>query len=163
MLMRSKVIWGQVGRKGWKWKICYLGVLWKVEVRLEPNLVYGYRMGTFICWWGQAEFLELFLCELLWYWSSLKVTATLPGGSRKLLAVFFLYVAHYVLLITMQNRNWFVIYFVKKTEVHVLHSVDSPQEVLGLGETNWLSIGDLKGYRSYFYLTSIASFLHHVS
>ena len=36
-----------------------------------------------LTWWmGGAEsylfFFELFLCELLWYWSSLPVTATLP-------------------------------------------------------------------------------------
>ena len=31
---------------GWK---CESGLNWKVEVRLEPNLVYWYNMGTFIC------------------------------------------------------------------------------------------------------------------
>ena len=31
---------------GWK---CENGLIWKVEVWLEPNLVYGYNMGPFVC------------------------------------------------------------------------------------------------------------------
>ena len=31
---------------GWK---CENGLIWKVEVRFEPNLVYWYNMWTFIC------------------------------------------------------------------------------------------------------------------
>ena len=31
---------------GWK---CENGLIWKVEVRFEPNLVYWYNMETFIC------------------------------------------------------------------------------------------------------------------
>ena len=57
-ILRSKVIWGQVGRKVKNEKFVVLGLLWKVEVRLEPNLVYGYKMGTFICWWGQGHILR---------------------------------------------------------------------------------------------------------
>ena len=106
MLMRSRSNTEVKGhlrsswKKSWKLEMCYLGLLWKVEVRLEPNLVHGYNMATFICWWGQRSsevkleeqfkmcqltdlFFELFLCELLWYCSSLQVTATLQGGSRK--------------------------------------------------------------------------------
>ena len=33
-------------KKGWK---CENGLIWKVEVRFEPNLVYWYNMKTFIC------------------------------------------------------------------------------------------------------------------
>ena len=29
---------------------------------------------------SRTALFELFLCELLWYWSFLQVTATLPGG-----------------------------------------------------------------------------------
>ena len=29
-------------------------LIWKVDVWLEPNMVYGYQMETFICWWGHA-------------------------------------------------------------------------------------------------------------
>ena len=35
---------------GWK---CESDLIWKVEVRLEPNLVYWYNMGTFLCSCGQ--------------------------------------------------------------------------------------------------------------
>ena len=34
------------------WK-CENGLIWKVEARFQPNLVYWYNMGTFICSCGQ--------------------------------------------------------------------------------------------------------------
>ena len=52
LLMRSEVIWGQVVR-------CESGLIWKVEVRLEPNLVYWYNMGTFIRSWGQRSYTKV--------------------------------------------------------------------------------------------------------
>ena len=64
MLMRSKVTYQGQGssevklEEMLKMKNSYLGLVWKVEVRLEPNLVYGYKMGTFICWWGQGHILR---------------------------------------------------------------------------------------------------------
>ena len=41
---------------GWK---CQFGLIWKGEVRLEPNLVCGYIMGTLICWWGQRSHIKV--------------------------------------------------------------------------------------------------------
>ena len=37
---------------GWKCENC---LIWKVEVCLEPNLVYWYNMGTFVCSCGQRS------------------------------------------------------------------------------------------------------------
>ena len=51
------------------------------------NLLLGGWVGLY-----QTYFFELFLCELLWYWSSLQVIATLPGGSRKFTCCIFLFV-----------------------------------------------------------------------
>ena len=49
-ITRSKVTWGQVVRlKIWN---C---LTWKDKVWLEPNLVYGCTMGTFICSWRQQS------------------------------------------------------------------------------------------------------------
>ena len=36
-------------------------------------------------------FFELFVCKLLWYWSSLQITATLPGGLSKFTCCIFIY------------------------------------------------------------------------
>ena len=41
---------------GWK---CENGLIWKVEVRLEPNLVYWQSMGTFICSCGQRSYTKV--------------------------------------------------------------------------------------------------------
>ena len=41
---------------GWK---CKSGLIWKVEVRLEPNLVYWYNMGTFICSCSQRSYTKV--------------------------------------------------------------------------------------------------------
>ena len=41
---------------GWK---CESGLIWKVEVRLEPNLVYWYNMGTFICSCSQRSYTKV--------------------------------------------------------------------------------------------------------
>ena len=40
------------------WK-CENGLIWKDEVRLEPNLVYWYNMWTFICSWGQRSYTKV--------------------------------------------------------------------------------------------------------
>ena len=56
--------WGQSSHtkvKGHLRSSCTIGykcenyLNWKVEVRLESNLVYWYNMGTFICSWGQRS------------------------------------------------------------------------------------------------------------
>ena len=41
---------------GWK---CENGLIWKVEVRLEPNLVYWYNVGTFTCSCGQRSYTKV--------------------------------------------------------------------------------------------------------
>ena len=41
---------------GWK---CKSGLIWKIEVWLEPNLVYLYNMGTFICSCGQRSYTKV--------------------------------------------------------------------------------------------------------
>ena len=56
-ISRSKVIWVRWSCKiGWK---CEIGLIWKVEVRLEPNLVQGYNMGIFICSCGQRSYTKV--------------------------------------------------------------------------------------------------------
>ena len=41
---------------GWK---CESGLIWKVEVGLEPNLVYWYNIGTVICSCGQRSYTKV--------------------------------------------------------------------------------------------------------
>ena len=53
---------------GWK---CESGLIWKVEVRLEPNLVYWYNMGTFTCSCGQRSYTKVkghlrSSCKITW-------------------------------------------------------------------------------------------------
>ena len=43
----------KIGRK------CKSGLIWKVEVRLEPNLVYWYNMGPFVCSYGQRSYTKV--------------------------------------------------------------------------------------------------------
>ena len=43
-------------KMGSKCKIC---LIWKVEVGLEPNLVYLYNVGTFTCSWGQRSHIKV--------------------------------------------------------------------------------------------------------
>ena len=53
---------GHISRSGCKigWK-CESGLIWKVEVGLEPNLVYRYwyNMGTVICSFGQRSYTKI--------------------------------------------------------------------------------------------------------
>ena len=63
-------------RIGWK---CESGLIWKVEVRLEPNLVCWYNMGTFKCSCGQRSYQGQRSSEVklqdrlnMWKWSHLK-------------------------------------------------------------------------------------------
>ena len=49
---RSKVVRGQVGR--WAQNVKFTSFE-KLEVRLEPNLVYWYNVGTFTCLWGHRS------------------------------------------------------------------------------------------------------------
>ena len=87
---RSNVIWGQVRWKMWN---LYHFFFFKVEVQLQPNLICRCNMRTSysVSGWSLVwlSFFELFLCELLWYWSSLQVTATLWWGSRKFTCYIF--------------------------------------------------------------------------
>ena len=67
LLMRSKFTYqGQRSSRSsckmWKWKWdwkCESGLIWKVEVRLEPNLVYWYYMETFLCSCGQRSYTKV--------------------------------------------------------------------------------------------------------
>ena len=36
-----------------------LGLIWKVEVRLDPNLSHRCNMGTFTCWLGQRSHIKV--------------------------------------------------------------------------------------------------------
>ena len=62
MFMWSKVMYqGQSYQRsscmiGWR---CYSGLIWKFEVPLEPNLVYWYNMGTFICSCSQRSYTKV--------------------------------------------------------------------------------------------------------
>ena len=62
----SKVYQGQRSscKIGWK---CENGLIWKVEVWFEPNLVYWYDMGTFICSCGQRSQIKV-KCHLRSTW-----------------------------------------------------------------------------------------------
>ena len=53
---------------GWK---CENGLIWKVEVWLEPNLVYWYNMGAFICSCSQRSYTKAkghlrSSCKIVW-------------------------------------------------------------------------------------------------
>ena len=59
-------------RSSWKmgWK-CESGLIWKVEVRFEPNLVYWQNMGTFVCSCGQRSQIKVkghlrSTCKITW-------------------------------------------------------------------------------------------------
>ena len=46
-------------------------LIWKVKVRLEPNLVYWYNVGTFTCSWGQRSQMKVkghvrSICKVAW-------------------------------------------------------------------------------------------------
>ena len=41
---------------------CKIHLIWKVEVRLEPNLVNWYDIGTFTCSWGQRSQMKIKGC-----------------------------------------------------------------------------------------------------
>ena len=91
MLMRSKVMYVELFFM-WVTMILEFEL---VEVQLQPNLISRYMQHVSLLlgeWVGLSPdlSLELFLCKLLWYWSSLQVTASLPGVLRKLLLVFLL-------------------------------------------------------------------------
>ena len=53
---------------GWK---CENGLIWKVEVRFEPNVVYWYIMETFLCSCGQMSQIKVnghlrSTCKITW-------------------------------------------------------------------------------------------------
>ena len=55
-------------KMGWK---CKIHLIWKVEVRLEPNLVYWYKVGTFTLSWGQRSQMKVkghvrSICKIVW-------------------------------------------------------------------------------------------------
>ena len=76
---------------GGKCKIVYF--FWKVEVQLQPNLICRCNMwiSYSVSEWGlfKLSCFELFLCELLWYWSSLQVMPPCQRDYASLLAVLF--------------------------------------------------------------------------
>ena len=74
LLMKSKVTYqGQSHQKssckmGSK---CKIHRIWKVEIRLKPNLVYWYNVGTFTCSWSQRSQIKVkghvrSTCKIAW-------------------------------------------------------------------------------------------------
>ena len=47
---------GYLRKIGWK---CESGIVWKVEVLLEPNMVYGYNVGSFVCSCSQRSYFKV--------------------------------------------------------------------------------------------------------
>ena len=50
---------------------CKIHLIWKVEIRLEPKLVYWYNLGTFKCSWGQRSWIKVkghvrLTCKIAW-------------------------------------------------------------------------------------------------
>ena len=92
MSMRSKVIYQshespevKLGGKCKSWFFfCF------EKLKSNYNQICRCKMWTFhsVSGWGLVYLsfwgIKLFLCELLWYWSSLQVTVTLLEGSRKI-------------------------------------------------------------------------------
>ena len=50
---------------------CKIHLIWRVEVGLEPNLVYWYNVRTFTCSWGQRSQMKVkghvrLICKIAW-------------------------------------------------------------------------------------------------
>ena len=61
---------------------CKIYLIWKVQVRLEPNLVYCYNVRTFTCLWGQRSQMKvkghvMSICKIVWKCKNLTHLQTL--------------------------------------------------------------------------------------